>query len=309
MRGGVLLPRVVQVVGGNVRQRQVARDPPQPGGGPLLDVEAVIHELDEEVARPEDVPVGGGCLQGLAVLPEPEPGRHLAAGAAGGGDDPLRVPGEQFAVHPGLAEVTLQGGQRGEPEQVVHTLGGLGEQRHVRVGARARHVVVALRGGAPANRLLVPAVLGRDVRLDADDRLDAGRPRLRPEVVGAVDVAVVGDGDGRHARALALGEQVLQPRRAVQHRVLGVHVQVREGPVPLAARRGCRHEILPPSGMRHHAPAGRCEGPGEVTAAPRPGNCPVRPRWHARRSGSSSLSEPADTTGPTLRAARGPRGP
>ena len=68
------------------------------------------------------------------------------------------------------------------------------EQRHVRVRARARDVVVA--AVAPAHAGLVGAVRARrDVRLGADDRLDAGVGRLLPEVVGAEDVAVVGDGD------------------------------------------------------------------------------------------------------------------
>src|SRR5262249_27399778 len=66
---------------------------------------------------------------------------------------------------------------------------------------------------------------------------DSGRRRLRPEVVGAVDVAVVGDGHGRHAGLLALDEQVLEPGGAVQHGVLGVHVEVRERAVSPVSRR------------------------------------------------------------------------
>jgi hypothetical protein len=71
---------------------------------------------------------------------------------------------------------------------------------------------------------------------------------------------VVGHRDGPHAGALALAEQIPEPGRAVEHRVLGVHVQVHE--LLAAARRrvlladccrvpgrGCCHEVPPPSGM------------------------------------------------------------
>ena len=71
-------------------------------------------------------------------------------------------------------------------------------------------------------------VFGRDVRLHADDRLDAGRRALRVEVVGAEHVAVVGHRQRRHAHPGRLGEQLGQPGRAVEHGVLGVHVQVHE---------------------------------------------------------------------------------
>ena len=66
----------------------------------------------------------------------------------------------------------------------------LGEQREVRVG-------VALRGRPSRS---VPAA-GGDVRLVADDRVDAGLLALAVELDRPVQVAVVGDGAGVHARA------------------------------------------------------------------------------------------------------------
>ena len=301
VRFRVGLDRVVRVVGDHERQVQLFRDAPQAVADPLLDAQAVVHDLDEEVARAEDVPVGGGRLERLRVLAEPQPGLHLAAGAAGGGDDALGVRGDQLTVHPRLAEVALQRGQGGQPEQVVHALGGLGEQRHVRVGTGAGHVVVLLRRGAPADRLAVPAVLGRDVGLDADDRLDPGLGALGPEIVGPVEVAVVGHGHGGHALALALGEHVLQPRGPVQHRVLGVHVEVHK-PILVAGvvRCGCRHELPPP--LRHatktlagtHQP-----GPGESAGCLRSRACPAgefpggrTPRQWRTGPAESSLPRP-----------------
>jgi hypothetical protein len=226
VRGGIVRAGVVRVVGHHERQRQVPGNPAQAISHPVLDLQPVIHDLDEEVARPEDVTVGGSRGHGLVVLAQLQPGLHLTGGAAGGGDDALGVGREQFPVHPRLAEKAFERGQRGQPEQVVHALRGLGEQRHVGVRTGAGHVVILLRRRAPPHRLAEPAVLGRHIGLDPDDRLDARGARLGPEVVGAVDVAVVGDRDGRHARALAGAEHVLEPCGAVQHRVLGVHMQM-----------------------------------------------------------------------------------
>ena len=48
------------------------------------------------------------------------------------------------------------------------------------------------------------------------------------EVEDAVHVAVVGDADRRLPVGRRLGHDVLDPRRAVEHRVLGVQVQVDE---------------------------------------------------------------------------------
>ena len=82
---------------------------------------------------------------------------------------------------------------------------------------------------AELERLAVEAGADRDVvALHADDRLDPGRAALLPEVVGPEDVAVVGHRQRRHLLAGRLGEQLLQPSRTVEHRVLGVHVQVHE---------------------------------------------------------------------------------
>jgi hypothetical protein len=54
------------------------------------------------------------------------------------------------------------------------------------------------------------------------------------EVDGAEQLAVIRHGQGRHAHAGGLGEQVIDPGGPVEHRVLGVHVEVRE-----AARHDC----------------------------------------------------------------------
>ena len=51
---------------------------------------------------------------------------------------------------------------------------------------------------------------------------------LAVEVVGPVQVAVVGHRDRRHAELAGAAEQAVEQRRPVEHGVLGVHVQVHE---------------------------------------------------------------------------------
>jgi hypothetical protein len=223
----VLGPGVVQVVGRDQRQAEVHREAQKVLLDAALDAEAVVHQLAEEVALAEDVAELGGGLHGLLVLAEAQPGLDLARRAAGGRDEPLAVPVQQLAVHPGLVEVPLEAGQRRHPEEVVHAGRVLGQQRHVRVRAGARDVVPAAVAPPDAGAVL-PGGAGRQVRLDADDRLDAVLLRLLPELVGAEDEAVVGRRDGRHAQPCGLGEEVVDPRRAVEHRVLGVHVEMCE---------------------------------------------------------------------------------
>ena len=224
---------VVQVVGGDEWQVEGAGDAEEVLAEPALDGQAVVHDLAQVVAGPEDVAEVGRCREGPVVVAGLEPPVDLAAGAAGGADEPGAVPLEQLPVEARLEVVALEAGQRGQPEEVVHADGVLGPQGHVGVA------LLAATGAGVVGRALVeaaaevegpplePALRGV-VALEADDRVEA--PGLRPlvELVGAVQVAVVGHRDGGHALSLDLVEQVGQPCGTVEHRVLGVHVQVHE---------------------------------------------------------------------------------
>jgi hypothetical protein len=191
-----------------------------------VDLVVVVHDLEEEVLGPEDVPVVGGGLVGLLELPQAHPGLDLARGAAGGRDDSRRVLGDELPVHARLVVVALERGHAGEPEQVPQAFGVLRDHRHVRVRAAAGEVVAALARLAPEHGLLVETVLRGDVGLDAEDRLDAGLLRLLVEPVAAVHVAVVGHRERGLPEALGLREQGFEFRGPVEHRVLGVHMQV-----------------------------------------------------------------------------------
>ena len=232
---GVLGVVVVRVVGGDRRDAEILAEAQEVVAHDLLDREAVVHQLEEEVLLAEDVLELRGCGAGLVVLAQAQPGLDLAGRASGGGDDALAVAVEELTVGPGLEVVALKARQRRHAKEVVHALGAGGQHRHVRVGATAGDVVAALLLGvalAPADPTSLGAVgPGREVGLEPDDRLDAVLACLGPEVVRAVQVAVVGHRDGGHPEARGALEQAVQQGRSVEHRVLGVDVQVHEGRV------------------------------------------------------------------------------
>ena len=148
---------------------------------------------------------------------------------------PLACCGEQLAVHARLLEEAVAPRAGAEPEEVVHPLGRLAQQRHVRVGTARADVVGAAAVEVDA-LALEPGDVGGEVGLDADDRLDPGGLGLLVELVGPEHVAVVGHRDRRLAQLGGPLGQLGQPRRAVEHGVLGVHVQVDEGVLAVGHR-------------------------------------------------------------------------
>ena len=79
-----------------------------------------------------------------------------------------------------------------------------------------------------AARRALAASLVRHVRLGADDRLDTLGTTFLEELEDPVHVAVVGDSERRLAVGHCLGDEIVEARRAVEHRELGVDVEVGE---------------------------------------------------------------------------------
>ena len=146
VRVGLVLVRVMRVVGRHERDVEVFREPQQVGHHAALDREPVVHDLGEVVLLAEDVLELRRRRARRVVLPEPQARLHLARRAAGRGDEPGAVGLQELAVHAGLEVVALHARQRAEPEQVVHARGVLAPQRHVRVGARPGDVIALLVG-------------------------------------------------------------------------------------------------------------------------------------------------------------------
>ncbi len=227
MRRRVVASRVVAVVGREQRRAELARDLDQLWVRPALLVEAVVLQLDEERVPAEDLLESRRALEPTFVVACEQRLEHDATEAAARRDEPLVVARQQLPVHPRLVVVALEERRRGELEQVGVAEVVLGEEGEVVVELAAFGVTAGVVDATSSHGPLVSR-LERHVRLGADDRRDTARSARLVEVEDAVEVPVVGDAE----RWLAVGDggrhQLVDPRRAIEHRELGVGVQVDE---------------------------------------------------------------------------------
>ena len=142
---------------------------------------------------------------------------ELAGGAAAETNDAFFVGFEQFLVDARDVVIALQEGDGGHLDEVAEAGAVLGQQRQVEAG-------LAAAGRAPFG-----ALAGGDVGFVADDRVEAGRLAFPVELDGAVEVAVVGQGEGVHALRLGVGRQFREAVGAVEQAVMAVAVQMNEG--------------------------------------------------------------------------------
>ena len=138
---------------------------------------------------------------------------------------------EQLLVGTGpLAELAVRRGVGPQAEEVVHARRVVGDEGQVVVGAAGAHVVGALPRLAPQDLLAVEARgPRRHVRLQADDRLDARVRAVRVEIEGAEKITVIRQADRGLPETGGLLRHCFRLRRSVEHRILGVVVEVHEG--------------------------------------------------------------------------------
>jgi hypothetical protein len=206
---------VVEIVGHDERQAGLGREPQQLLVEPALLGHAVVLELEEEIARPEDVAVLAGDPPSQVPVVDLERLRDLPAQAGGQADQPLGVLREVLAIDARLVVVAVEVRVGDEPAQVLVAGPVLRQQDQVeglRVG-----LALAVRHRPPG-----------DVGLDPDDRLDPLLGRRLPERDGAVERAVVGQGEGVEALLLGRIDEVRDPTETVEEAELRVDVQVRE---------------------------------------------------------------------------------
>ncbi len=225
----ILLVRVVAVVGGQQRSADLLGDLDQLRVGLALRWQPVILQFDEQVVAPEDVLQTSSLLDRALLVAVQQRLQYVAAEAAGGGDQAVGVLLQQLPVHPRLVVVALHERQARQLDQVLVAGLVLGQQGEVVVellaalGVAARVVDAASPSGSLA------AVIVGHVGLGTDDRLDALLVALLVEVQRAVHVAVIGHPDCRHPVGHRFGHHLVESRRPVEHRELGVDVEVGEG--------------------------------------------------------------------------------
>ena len=215
VRLGVVTMGVVTVVGREQRRAQVARQPDELRVDARLFRQPVVLQLDEERVAPEHRLEAVDELARAGVVVGEQALGHRAAETPAGGDETLRVLLEQLEVDARLVVVAVEVRVRRDLDEVAVPLGGLGEHREV-----VDVVVVAARPVEPAR--------GDHVGLGADDRRETGVARGAVEVDDAVHVPVVGDADRGLTVGCGGGHDVLDACRAVEHRVLGVEMEMHE---------------------------------------------------------------------------------
>ena len=220
VRKRVVAAEVVAVVGRHGRRPRLRREAEQVGHDRGLLRQAVVHDLDVEIALAEDLLV---LEERLLRRPEVAPGQgpgHLALQAAGEADQALRVLPQELLVHPRPVVKARQIGLGDQPDQVAVPLLRRRQDRQV--------IRVALARLARGLFLPIRAVSRSDVGLDADDRPHAVLEGLVEEVERPEHVAVVGDRHRRHAELRDSLAQFGKPVRAVEKGVLAMEMEMNE---------------------------------------------------------------------------------
>ena len=196
----------------------------------LLNIQTVVHELEEVVITPVDVLPHRRGLKGLTVLAKTQTGLHITRRAPRGADDAVGMFGDELRIHARpLTKLPLVRSQRRELEQIAQAGRVFCQHRLVQVRTGGGHIVALLVRGAPQHALLIQARLRRQVGLDANDRLHTRVHHLAVKRVRAEHITVVSHTHCGHALAHNLLRKHVNFRHAVEHRKLGVVMQVDEG--------------------------------------------------------------------------------
>ncbi len=222
---------VVRVVGGHQGRVHELGDLEDLLVSAPLDVDAMVHDLDVEVLRPENIAQLRRLSHGLVPLPQAQARLHGTRGAAREHDEALVELVEQLLIRARpLTELAVRRGVGTQAEQVMHARRVVGDEGQVIVGAARAHIVGALPRLTPQNLLAIKTRGSRrDVGLQADDRLHAGVRAVRVEIEGTEQVAMIRQADRRLPEARSLLGHRFRLRSSVEHRVLGVIVKVHEG--------------------------------------------------------------------------------
>ncbi len=214
----VLLLEVMGIARRHQRQAEIVGDIDGAFRAAFLDVEAVVLDFDVEIVLENPMkPLGG--IAGFVQLIEEDKIAELARRATGKADDAGGVGFEHLLVDARDVVVAFEVRDRRHFDEVLEADEVLGEQREViaRFAALFHGAVGAVRGG--------------DVRLIADDGVQPGVLAFLVEFDGPEEIAVIGHGDGVHAKRFGERDQLRHPARAVEQAVMRVAMQMNEGAV------------------------------------------------------------------------------
>ena len=221
MRDGITGVDVVDVVGGDDAELELASELEEVGDDALLLLEAVVHELDDEVLAAEDLDELTAGLAGGFVVAAEERLRDDALEAAGETDQSVGVLGELLEVGAWLVVQAADVRVGDELGEVLVAFEIPGEHAHVEVLVLATIWLVGER------------VVPDEVELAAEERLElhvalGALLGLVPEIEEAEEVAVVGDRHRAHVHIARALHQAVDAATAVEHAVVRMHVEVHE---------------------------------------------------------------------------------
>jgi hypothetical protein len=211
---GIFAAEVMGVIGGDEGDREFALEAEEGFVDFLFVFEALVLDFEIEIAFAEDVFVLLGYGFGFLVAACDQFFAEFSAEAAGEADKAGGVLSEIALADAGLAIEAVERRFRGNANEVAVTFFVLGEDEEV-------VVFVAFAGGA------VVLVLA-DIEFAAEDGLDAFVLGGFKEVDCAVDVAVVGHGDGFLAEGGDAVDELGDVAGAVEEGVFGVEMEVGE---------------------------------------------------------------------------------
>ena len=196
---------VVDVVSGDQRDAQFFGDFYQRVVGDLLVGELrMMLEFQIKIARSEYILIFQSQLFGLGQLAHDGVGRDLALGTGRKRNQAFRVFAQSRAVDPRLVIEAFQVGDRDQFHQIFVAFFVLGQQDQM----------VAL--AVETVRILAVQIVGCNVHLAADDRFDAALFGLDEKFDGAVQHAMVSDGQRFHPQLFGAVQNIVDLGETVE---------------------------------------------------------------------------------------------
>ena len=207
MRLVVCALQKVDVVCRDQSEPEVLRHFEQNPIAPVLLLDAVVVEFDEEIVFAEDVPILAGKIPRARLVVCEDRLVDLSVEAPAERDEPVAVGRQELFVDSWLVVKPIEVCQRHEFNEVLVSRVVLGEQCKVeRVFAVLASLAFRMRPGG-------------DVGLNPDDWFDAGLFRLLVKLDCAEKIAVVGERHGRHPAGFDFLHQLRDPDGTIKQRV------------------------------------------------------------------------------------------